>query len=183
MVDFPCQIQHDIMRPGHGLIGLFQTLSLWISVFFQFWPADKWTCSQMNSRAKQMSKNLDPEPRADKRWEHAGLLPTCCWPLFTVEVIYVYQECQSTWSLLASVLTASSVSEFIIRVETNNTHQGSVDLFRAAQLHLCGRCLFSLCFFTSPWNSPLNTQCSNFHRANAIQPPFNIMLLEIVSSK
>lgn len=28
MVDFPCQIQYDIMRPAHALIGLFQTLSL-----------------------------------------------------------------------------------------------------------------------------------------------------------
>lgn len=117
-------------------------LCLWISVFFQFWPSDKWTCSQMNSRAKQMSKNLDPEPRADKLWEHAGLLPTCCWPLLTAEVIYVYQECQSTWSLLAPALTA--VSEFIIRVEKNNTHQRSVDLFHGAQLHLCGQCLFSV---------------------------------------
>lgn len=35
-------------------------------------------------------------------------------------------------------------------------------------------------FFTSPWNSPL---CSNLHRANAVQPPFNITLLEIASSK
>lgn len=45
-------------------------------------------------QGKQMSKNLKYE-LAENTWNHPRLQPTCFWPVFTVEVIYVYQECQS----------------------------------------------------------------------------------------
>lgn len=50
--------------------------------------ATKWMAGQTNEQ------NLKYE-LAENTWNHPRLQPTCFWPVFTVEVIYVYQECQS----------------------------------------------------------------------------------------